>query len=106
MVLLMDLGPAYKKHNRRAASGQLGGLGVLRGVSVGVAEEARTRSFATPAFAECAFIFVSGSNVGLRIGAVKSSKSHPVFLLHGGTIWFIRAYETSWPKCSCKSFSV
>jgi hypothetical protein len=35
---------------------QLGGLGVLRGVADGVAEEARTRSFASLAFASFAFI--------------------------------------------------
>ena len=36
---------------------QLGGLEVLRGVlNSGVAEEARTRGFATPAFAGCALI--------------------------------------------------
>jgi hypothetical protein len=35
---------------------QLGGLRVLRGVEEGVAEEARTRSFAAPAFAGCAFV--------------------------------------------------
>jgi hypothetical protein len=36
---------------------QLGGREVLRGVlSSGVAEEARTRGFATPAFAGCALI--------------------------------------------------
>jgi hypothetical protein len=36
---------------------QLGGREVLRGVlNSGVAEEARTRGFATPAFAGCALI--------------------------------------------------
>ena len=35
---------------------QLGGRGVLRGVEEGVAEEARTRGFAAPAFAGCAFV--------------------------------------------------
>ena len=49
--------PAYEKHNRRADLRQLGGLEVLRGVlNSGVAEEARTRGFATPAFAGCALI--------------------------------------------------
>jgi hypothetical protein len=33
---------------------QLGGRGVLRSVGRGVAEEARTRGFAAPAFAGCA----------------------------------------------------
>jgi hypothetical protein len=68
--------PAYQKHNRRDGLRQLGGLEVLRGVlNSGVAEEARTRGFATPAFAGCALIsFLIGSNVGLGIGAVKSSK--------------------------------
>ena len=33
-------------------------------------------------------------------------ESHPVFLLHGGTICCILAYDTSWPRCSCRSFSV
>jgi hypothetical protein len=48
---------AYEKHNRRAALRQLGGLEVLRGVlNSGVAEEARTRGFATPALAGCAFM--------------------------------------------------
>jgi hypothetical protein len=48
---------AYEKHNRRADLRQLGGLEVLRGVlDSGVAEEVRTRGFATPAFAGCAFI--------------------------------------------------
>jgi hypothetical protein len=48
---------AYEKHDRRADLGELGGLEVLRGVlNPGVAEEARTRGFATPAFAGCAFI--------------------------------------------------
>ena len=37
---------------------QLGGLGVLGGVAGGVWKEARNRSFATPAFAECAFIVI------------------------------------------------
>jgi hypothetical protein len=38
---------------------QLGDLGVLQGVSrSGVAEEARTRGFATPALAGCAFVAV------------------------------------------------
>jgi hypothetical protein len=40
-------------------AGQPGDLGVLRGVAEGVAEEARTRGFASPALAGFAFIEAS-----------------------------------------------
>lgn len=41
--------------NSRSECRQPGGLGVLRGVAEGVAEEARTRGFASLAFASFAF---------------------------------------------------
>ena len=44
------------KANAELPLRQLGGLGVLRSVWDGVAEEARTRGFATPAFAGYALV--------------------------------------------------
>ena len=44
---------------------QLGGLGVLRGIRDGAAEEARTRGFAAPAFAGCAFVEGSWLSYGV-----------------------------------------
>ncbi len=41
---------------------QLGDLGVLRGIAGGVAEEARTRGFASPGFPEFAFIGIRYSS--------------------------------------------
>ena len=47
-----------------------------------------------------------GREVGPGVGD-RSLKMLPhAFLVHGGTIVFIRAYATSWPRCSCRSLRV
>jgi hypothetical protein len=65
--------PGCQKQDRRAGLTQLGGLEVLRGVlNSGVAEEARTRGFATPVFAGCACIVATnGPTVGFGTARVK-----------------------------------
>jgi hypothetical protein len=51
---------------------QLGGRGVLRSVGRGVAEEARTRGFAAPAFAGCALVVgLASPSYSVGTGAVK-----------------------------------
>jgi hypothetical protein len=66
------------------AIAQLGGLEVLRGVlNPGVAEEPRTRGLAIPAFCRvCIDRLASGSNLGLRNGAV-SLPAHASRLVTG-----------------------
>jgi len=54
--------------------GQPGDLGVLRGVARGVAEEARTRGFASPAFASFALFQMPDIGIGHRANAVKPSR--------------------------------
>jgi hypothetical protein len=52
---------------------QLGGRGVLRDVlESGVAEEARTRGFAAPAFAGCAFVEECGVQLRCGTASVKT----------------------------------
>jgi hypothetical protein len=68
------LGTEAEQHKRRATFRQLGDRGVLRGVCLyrcGVAEEARTRGFAPPAFAGLALVQVCDATLGPCTRAVK-----------------------------------
>lgn len=56
---------------------QLGDLGVLRGAKIGVAEEARIRGFAAPAFAGCAFVAEVFEGLALAYGRVRTSSRGP-----------------------------
>jgi hypothetical protein len=71
----------FQAHKRRATFRQLGDRGVLRGVCRyrrGVAEEARTRGVAAPAFAGCAFVEVCSSEIRRCTEAVKSEENYLV----------------------------
>jgi hypothetical protein len=69
------LGPGHSNFKRKPPSPPVGGSAVLGSfvASEGVAEEARTRGFAAPAFAGCAFI-ASAARVGCGTRPVNSSE--------------------------------
>jgi hypothetical protein len=66
---------------------QPGDLGVLRGVAEGVAKEARTRGFASLAFAKFAFIaeriFLQRANLSMR----ENTEDYPPWVTSGHSIW-------------------
>src|SRR5918992_6155931 len=82
--------PCSAKQDRRVDCTQLGGLG-LRGAATTAAQRARTRGFATPAFAGCALWLVTETRTSVPIGdwSVKQrivsaqSRRYPLGLTRG-----------------------